>query len=253
MPFWYTTPFQFTPKNIDGLVGWYDSNSAIFNTNNIMIRWKDNSFFHNDLVPYVSNVSSSFLFNNAVLKNESQLSLQTISSGADIFIVANITDLSNNEFDNSNFVSFFTDSIETPNTLENLTTGISYNTMVQQRYLTVGNSSNYNNRVSLPIDSIPTSNKIIIHTYGPQNYNYGDIVYNGISNYTISTLPSQITSDFNNFNVFIGDYVYYGLDLANHGIKTHIYEVLLFNKVLNSNNSTSIINYLADKHDISVV
>lgn len=253
MPLWYTGPLQFTPKSIDGLVGWYDSNSAMFNTNNTMIRWNDNSFFRNDLVPIVSNVDRSFLFNNTVLKNESQLSLQTISSGADIFIVANISDLSNNEFDNSNFVSFFTNSIETPTTTENLTTGVSYNSLVKNRYLTVGNLFNHNTIQSSPIDSNILNKKIIIHTYGPQPNSYGDIVYNGTTRYTESTVPSQITTSFSNFNVFIGDHTYYGPDSAYHGIHTYIYEVLLYNKVLSTENSSSIINYLADKHTISVV
>jgi hypothetical protein len=71
MPLWYTNPNTITsPLQIDGLIGWYTSNSAQFGPNNFLIRWQDLSSCKNDIIPYYSNIKSDFLFNNAVLKNE---------------------------------------------------------------------------------------------------------------------------------------------------------------------------------------
>jgi hypothetical protein len=137
MPLWYTIPNTITsPLQIDGLIGWYNTNSAEFGPNDFLIRWQDLSSYKNDLVPYYSNIKSDFLFNNAVLANESLLNLDTISSGATVFIIA---DLSNNEFDQSNYVSFFTNDFNLMSETENLITSVGKDPFTSNN-LGIGNS-----------------------------------------------------------------------------------------------------------------
>jgi len=210
MPLWYTNPNTITsPLQIDGLIGWYTSNSAQFGPNNFLIRWQDLSSCKNDIIPYYSNIKSDFLFNNAVLKNESLLNLDTISSGATVFIVA---DLSNNEFDQSNYVSFFTNDFNAMSETENLITSVG--------------------KVSFD-----TNNTI-----------YTAAGYINNSNVTQSISPGSITTNMSNFNIFIGDY---SNERSGHGINNKIFEVLLYNKVLPISEINFINNYLVTKHNIT--
>jgi len=112
MPLWYTIPNTITsPLQIDGLIGWYASNSAQFGPNDFLIRWKDLSSHKNDLIPYYSNIRNDFLFTDTVLINESPLNLDKISSGATVFIVADLNN-SNINFNESTFISLFTNTFE---------------------------------------------------------------------------------------------------------------------------------------------
>ena len=255
MPLLYTRLTEFTPLSIDNLIGWYDSNSAIFNTQCNLIKWDDKSYFKNNLIPSINNITNSFLFNNAVLTNEKKFDLEFIASGATLFLVA---DLSDNEFDASNYVSFFTDSIQTPSRSNNLTVGTGKNTN-NNRFLTITDLSN---REYEYIDtSLPNCNKNIItaicfntlmthpETAQIKFYSAG-YINNRI--YTESCNPKTISTNPLDFNIFVGDTCNYiiGPDSKQHGISNHIYEMILYNTVLSESSINDINIYLANKHNV---
>ena len=251
MPLWYTEPINIqSPLEIDGLIGWYNSNSAQFSENNFLIRWNDLSYFKNHLVPYnnYSNITSNFNFNNAVLTNEALLNLDTISSGATIFIVG---DLSNNTIDTSYFVSFFTNTFENNDQIDDLRISTRYDDGLS--FLEVGNSFNnnaigyINNTTQTKLINAVCFNKLYNNVNGLMYYSAG---YINNLNIVQSFEPSNITINMNNFNVFIGDYS--NMQRTGHGINNKIFEVLLYNKVLLQNDITFINRYLANKHNINL-
>lgn len=255
MPLWYTIPNIITsPLQIDGLIGWYDNNSAQFGANDFLIRWKDLSSCKNDLVPYYSNIKCNFLFNNAVLRNESLLNLDTISSGATVFIVA---DLSNNEFDESNYVSFFTNDFEGTTQTDNLITGLGKNPFAKNTLritdstneITYGESFLFSNRQKVLVNAISFNGYHDIDPNSIDDFRYSAAGYINNSNVTISVEPLNITTNMNNFNVFIGDY---SNRRPGHGINTQIFEVLLYNKVVSISGINFINKYLATKHNITL-
>jgi len=255
MPLWYTNPNTITsPLQIDGLIGWYNNNSAQFGPNNFLIRWQDLSSCKNDIIPYYSNIKSDFLFNNAVLKNESLLNLDTISSGATVFIVA---DLSNNEFDQSNYVSFFTNDFNAMSETENLITSVGKDSFGTNNLgignssdgPTVGNSFLFSNRQKVLVNAICFNTLYDNDINNDNNLRYTAAGYINNSNVTQSISPQSITTDINNFNVFIGDY---SNGRSGHGINTQIFEVLLYNKVLPISEINFINNYLASKYEINL-
>jgi hypothetical protein len=257
MPLWYTIPNIITsPLQIDGLIGWYDNNSAQFGPNDFLIRWSDLSSCKNDLVPYYSNIKCNFLFNNAILANESLLNLDTISSGATVFIVA---DLSNNDFDQSNYVSFFTNDLDGTTQIDNLITSLGRHPGgTNLNVIGIGNSSdsptfgnifNTSNREKTLVNSICFNTFYDNDINDATNFLYTAAGYINNSNVTISLSPSNITTDMNNFNVFIGDY---SNGRSGHGINTQIFEVLLYNKVLPISDINIINNYLATKYSINL-
>lgn len=242
MPLWYTLPNTITsPLQIDGLIGWYNSNSAEFGANNFLIRWNDLSSCKNDLVPYNSNIRNDFLFNNTVLTNESPLNLDKISSGATVFIVG---DLNNtfNTFNTSFYVSLFTNIFENNTQIDDL------RIITKSNILQVGSSQLRG--AGVRNNGIALVNAICFNS----NYNNGTHTYSAAgyinnSNVTKSISPLNITTDSaNKFNVFIGDNS--NATRLDNGINAQIFEILLYNKVLVENDINFINNYLATKHAI---
>jgi len=256
MPLWYTIPNTITsPLQIDGLIGWYASDSAQFGPNDFLIRWQDLSSCKNDIIPYYSNIKSDFLFNNAVLANESLLNLDSISSGATVFIIA---DLSNNNFDQSNYISFFTNNFEDTTQLDNLITSVVKNSFGTNN-LGIGNSSDgptIGDSFQFPIGQKVLVNSICFNNLYDNdlidnaNFLYTAAGYINNSNVTKSISPSNITSNMNNFKVFIGDYS--NATRSNNGINASIFEILLYNKVLLENDIRFINTYLTNKHSINL-
>jgi hypothetical protein len=241
MPLWYTIPNTITsPLQIDGLIGWYASNSAQFGPNDFLIRWQDLSSCKNDLVPYYSNIRNDFLFTDTVLINESPLNLDKISSGATVFIVG---DLNNSNFFNSTFISLFTNTFENNSQTDDLRINIrNAFLMTNTNLLFIGSSRDLENGEEYPYldGNKHLLNAICFNT----NLNKG---YINNSNKCISQFPEIITTDINNFNIFIGDYTARG---GGYGISNYIFEILLYNKVLAESDINFINNYLATKHGI---
>ena len=256
MPLWYTKLQEFTPLSIDGLIGWYDSNSAIFDANTNLIKWTDKGYFKNDLIPSVNTITNSFIFNNAVLTNSNKLDLQFIASGATLFIVA---DLSDNEFDTSNYVSFFTDNIQEPSRLNNLTVGIEHNN--SKKYLSISDLSHTEYQFINP--NLPKCNKNIInaicfntliqHPQALDQIAFYSAGYINNTLYTESCNPKTISTNPLDFNIFIGDRLTnIGPNVKYHGISNHIYEVILYNSVLSELSINNVNTYLANKHNVSL-
>jgi len=256
MPLWYTQLKEFTPLSIDSLIGWYDINSAIFNPDCNLIKWNDKGYFKNDLIPSVNTITNSFLFNNALLTNSTKLDLQFLASGATLFIVA---DLSDNEFDASNYVSFFTDSIQTPSRLNNLTVGLGG--FPKTKYLSINDLSNkeydYRNyylpKYSKNIINAICFNTLIQNAQAPQIAFYSAGYINNTL-YTESCNPKTISTNPLDFNIFVGDTCNYniGPDGKKHGISNHIYEMILYNSVLSESSINNVNTYLANKHRVSL-
>jgi len=180
--------------------------------------------------------------------------LDTISSGATVFIVA---DLSNNEFDQSNYVSFFTNDFNAMSETENLITSVGKDSFGTNN-LGIGNSSDgptvgdsflFLNKEKSLVNAICFNKYYDNNPNNPNNSLYTAAGYINNSNITQSILPSNITTNMNNFNVFIGDY---SNGRSGHGISNYIFEVLLYNKVLSISDIKFINNYLATKHDITL-
>jgi len=243
MPLWYTIPNTITsPLQIDGLIGWYASNSAQFGPNDFLIRWKDLSSHKNDLIPYYSNIRNDFLFTDTVLINESPLNLDKISSGATVFIVASLSNGITNQIPNgiSCYISLFTNTFENNTQIDDLRINTLENTLEYGLIdLGVGSSGfvQYNGNIN---NGIGLLNAICFNT----NLSKG---YINNSNKCISQFPEIITTDINNFNIFIGDYTGRG---GGYGISNYIFEILLYNKVLAESDINFINNYLATKHGI---
>lgn len=242
MPIWYTEPINIqSPLEIDGLIGWYNSNSAQFGENNFLIRWNDLSYLKNDLVPYYSNITRNFNFNNAVLKNESFLNLDTISSGATVFIVG---DLNNTINRISYYVSLFTNIFDNNSQTDDLRIN------TKPGFLEIGSSSakdggNINHEIAL-------LNGICFNSSNNSRPYFSAAYINNDRNNIQSLNPTSITRDSTNkFNVFIGDYSNSTTRIAN-GINAQIFEVLLYNKVLLESDITFINTYLANKYAINL-
>ena len=275
-------PPSFSPDQIEGLFSWYNLSSVKTDSFSNVIQWNDISGYQNHLVPYLCNTTvvgpinspTGIYFSNSVMRNSNTLNLGNITSGASVFIVADV--------------------IGTP----------PYTTI--QTYLSLFLSNTSNKTIISPpgsngltISSVPSVNINTNHTlytynldkfsldYQTElyNYDYGQklvmtgLYLNKIYSYTtgsqqyplqyttyeidtiscigntvsgISRLNTTLTTDKNYFNLFVGDNSnFQNIDGCNayHGINGNIYEILIYNRVLDNDTIGKLNSYLCGKNN----
>jgi hypothetical protein len=240
-------PASFAPDQIDSLIGWYDSNSAVFSGGYAM-RWNDKSEYSNTLYPGTTRgFSNNFYFSNVFMTNNIEFKYR--SAGATVFIVWKSGSNGPTVPDNHNLVNIFTSNFKNP--------GYFTSNFTVARY-SVRGTSNFFIQTS-GLSNFSTYSNILAHN----NYNSGLHIINGIcftSNFnnssrayvngTVNSSNSNriiLSSNINNFKLTIGDN-FYTLAGMTHEIREFIYEVLVYNSVLSQSQISQVNRYLQAKN-----
>lgn len=289
MPLWQgNNPIEFGPGSIKSIVAWYDNSSldTIIPSANVT-RWRDKTVFKNHLSSnFVYDIAggtqnTNFLNNsdvytsNSILTNNRSLEFQTRLSGATIFCVAsiNLSDRALNTTSSTdsiitNFVSVFANSVGTNTSSNNMTIGchIYSNTGAASRTvrgLIYDNRYSTYSNLQFPPTSSNIHNNLITGT--PQLFtglisNGGNdmaLYFNG-SKIMSNSSQNILTSDINNFNIFIGDSSNYTASIRGsiassnfrHASASSFKEVIVYSSKLSESDISGIHSYLQAKHNL---
>jgi len=257
----YTNPpIAFAPDSFDGLVVWYDSNSAVKSNGNLL-SWSDKTLYSNTIIPGTTRNVSNYNFSNSYYTNQHTLEFKypnsgsaAVGAGATIFTVwkpfAALATTSNLS---QNLVSVFVDNMANPGDFgSNFSVGITggstlSNFSIFTSDLSVLSGSTYK---TLTFSSYTSQSQIINAICFNSNYlgtGYSRGYLNGAC-VSSNTVPITLTNNQKFFNVFIGDSNYFNSVTSNHGGASYIYETLVYNTVLSPAQISQVNKYLQAKN-----
>jgi hypothetical protein len=255
-------PVAFQPSK-NGLVAWYDTNSAVFSGGSLT-SWRDRNEYENNLIPGGEfPISPNFNFRSNILY-KSNIEFQLQNTGASIFIVC----------------SFCNNTFGTPPSANNMVTIFSSNYRAAQPAGKAFSVSMFNysgtetdfiiNTYDLLNSYATFSNELDVGSYtGKQivnaicfnsNFNgsYSRAYING-SNVSCNSSLINISSDINTYNLWLGDWPTGtgspGPDGVNHvsSGSYSMFEVLVYNRVLSESETSSVNRYLAAKNSTTAL
>ena len=247
-------PAAFAPDQIDSLVAWYDSNSAVF-SNGYAVRWNDKSLYSNTLfVGGGTGFSNNFFFSNTYMTNN--IEFKYPSAGATIFIVWKSGSNGPTFPDNHNLVSIFTSNFQNPGyynsnfTVARFSLDATTNFFIQtsdtsniSTYSNILATSNYNSSLHIINGICFTSNF---------NSSYSRAYVDG-SNNSSNSNRITLSSNLKDFKLIIGDANYSLPSGIRHEITEYIYEVLVYNTALSQSQISQINNYLKVKNNTATL
>jgi hypothetical protein len=273
MPLWQgNNPIGFSPGNITSIVAWYDNLS-------ISTPRKDKTRFNNNISPNftydIPGQSYNPALSNTILTNTKLLESRTSITGATVFCVTGI-DLgaqalsTSNTTDSiiTNFVSVFANGIGPNTSSNNMTIGchIYSNSGAPTRGVRgLIYDNTYNTYQVLPVPPITSNlyNNLITGT--PQLFtglisNGGNdmaLYFNG-QHILSNSVQTVITTDINNFNIFIGDSSNYTASIRGsiagsnfrHASASSFKEVIVYSSKLSESDISGIHSYLQVKHNL---
>ena len=261
---------------------------------NSVISWRDKTRFQNNLYPdfnydipgqvrYAESNNRAVFANNSILVNNPNklLEFKTPITGATIFCVAGLDrqdislGISNEQVPViTHFVSVFANSIGINPSIHNITIGchVYSNTGAARRSI---RGLIYDNRFSsfsnLPMppqstdifDDISSASPIIFTGLISDNQNDMSLYLNGRKIMSNSRQP-VITSDINNFNIFVGDSSNYTASISGsinlgggaylfprHASVSRFREIIIYSTKLSASDISDIHRYLQNKYNIS--
>ena len=256
-------PSAFLPSK-NGLVAWYDSNSALFSGGSLT-SWRDRNEYENNLIPGGAfAISPNFNFrSNILFKNNIEFQLQ--NTGASIFIVCSFC---NNTFGTlpsaNNMVTIFSSNYRSTTQPANSAFSVSL-------FNYSGTGTNFIiNTYDLLNNYVTFSNQLTVGSYtGKQiinaicfNSNFSGSFSRAYVNGSIVSCNSRIinlSSDINTFNLWLGDFPTGtgspGPDGINHisSGSYSMFEVLVYNRVLSQSEISSVNQYLAAKNSTTAL
>ena len=256
-------PSAFLPSK-DGLVAWYDSNSAVFSGNSLT-SWRDRNEYENHLIPGGAfPISSNFNFRSNILF-KSGIEFQKENTGASIFIVCSFC---NNTFGDTpsanNMVTIFSSDYRSITQPPNLAFSVSlFNYSASRNDFII-------NTYDLLENYVTFSNQLTVGSYtGKQIINaicfntdfdgsFSRAYVNG-SVVSCNSYEIRISSRINSFNLWLGDWPTGTGSNGPDGIK-HInsgsysmFEVLIYNRVLSQSEISSVNKYLSEKNNTTAL
>ena len=258
------TPVSFTPDSYDGLVAWYDSNSAIYNGSGIMTSWSDKTLYANHLYPSTNCNVSNYIFNGSYLRNSRTVEFKYPNAGATLFAVWKPTTVNPaNPNLTQNIISMFEDFMPYPSVSgSNFSVGIVADAVGSQFYIgtsdlstNTSNSYNYINN-TLAFSNVNIINAVCFTSNYGLNGGYPFLTLNSYSRgyfngtcTSSSSIPITLTNSISNFNIFVGDSNYTNTNTGNHGGSSYLYEILIYNSVLSAGQINTINQYLSVKYN----
>jgi len=256
-------PVAFQPSK-DGLVAWYDSNSAVFSGTSLS-SWKDRNEYENNLISEGDlPITSNFNFNlNNLFKYGIEFQKQT--TGASIFIVCSFCNniaYAGNIIAN-NMVTIFSSNYRAaqPSNAAFSVSMFNYSATSRSNFIIntydlLNNYATYSNQLSV---LSYTGKQILNAICFNSNFNgsYSRAYING-SNVSCNSSLINISSDINTYNLWLGDQprnVNYGPDGVRHLTSGtySMFEVLVYNRVLSQSEISSVNRYLAAKNSTTAL
>lgn len=244
----FTLPTSFSPSQVNGVVGWYDSNSFIGNS------WSDRTLFYNTLTANKSetNVGLGVPFRGDIAFSNNYISFGSQTAGCSIFIVCSL-DTSQTADSINNLVTLFGNKSIT-NSNANITLGYTVNSSAQTfNICTYDGVTNYSAPVysNISFNSITNSNILLSAFVFTNSATYSSAYFNNILAST-TTQPIILNPNSNNRAIQIGEFDRVDINNCNHNLRCTIREILIYNKVLLASEVTYINQYLSIKNSITL-
>jgi len=256
MPNWGgNAPIAFSPSNVDGLIAWYDSNSAVNDIYGNLVSWNDKTRYSNTLFP--TGLINGYDFSGNYCYNTNIPELKYPNTGATIFTVWQpVQPLFIDQNQIQELISIFTDSLTNPgNGNANFSVGIGTTSLSNfQLY-----ASYLSDMANVIMPNYDLSNIYIGDYLGkniinaicfntPINESYSTAYLNGTCVGSNTSNPIILTNDQSYFNIFIGDSNYIDNDGITHSGSSYIFETLIYNRVLSPSDISQINKYLQAKN-----
>lgn len=260
-------PSAFLPSK-NGLVAWYDTNSAVFSGGSLT-SWRDRNEYENNLIPEEGySITSNFNFTNNLFKYGIEFQMQT--TGASIFIVCSFC---NNPVADQFFPLPTTNNMVTIFSSNYLSTTQPANSAFSVSMFNYSATSRSNfiiNTYDLFSNYVTFSNQLTVGSYtGKQiinaicfNSNFSGSFSRAYVNGSIVSCNSHVinlSSDINTFNLWLGD-TPVPVNSSEREIVVHVasgsysmFEVLVYNRVLSQSETSSVNRYLAAKNSTTAL